>query len=204
MPFPKSFLNDGEEVVLDLRPHWVFLTWPTAALAASLLAAIVADRDIGSDFLTFPLLAVVLVALVWFVGRFARWRTTNFVVTNDRLVVRKGIVRRHGREIPLEHVNDLTVIQNLVDRIVKAGDLHIESAGERGAEVFYDCPRPPRVQNEIYRQMDQANARTADLRAGRREPTPLEQIDQLEDLRRRGVITQAEFDAKKAQLLDRL
>jgi hypothetical protein len=40
--------------------------------------------------------------------------------------------------------------------------------------------------------------------AGRRELSPLEQLEKLEELRQRGVISQAEFEAKKAQLLDRL
>jgi uncharacterized membrane protein YdbT with pleckstrin-like domain len=204
MPFPRSFLNDNEEVVLDLHPHWVFMTWPVLGLAATLFLAIYVNIRVGSDLLTFPLIIVVLVALVWFLKRFSQWRTTNFVLTTDRLIIRRGVIRRRGREIPLEHVNDITVVQNLIDRVVGAGDLQIESAGERGGEMFFDCPHPPRVQNEIYRQMDEANARTADLRQGRRDPSPLEQIDQLEDLRRRGVISQAEFDAKKAQLLDRL
>lgn len=204
MPFPRSFLNDDEEVVLDLRPHWVFMTWPTVALAGSLALALYANSKTSWDVVIIPLLGVVMVALIWFLWRFARWRTTNLIVTTDRIVVRRGVIHRRGREIPLEHVNDLTVTQGLVERVLGAGDLHIESAGERGQEVFNDCPRPPRVQNEIYRQMDEAGARDAARREGRRELSPLEQIEKLDDLRRRGVISQAEFDAKKSQLLDRM
>ena len=204
MPFPDSFLNDDEEVVLDLRPHWVFMTWPAAALAGALVLALSADSKTGSDFVIIPTLAVVVVALVWFLWRFARWRTTNLIVTSDRLVVRKGVISKRGREIPLEHINDITVTQHLLERVLAAGDLHIESAGERGQEVFHDCPRPPRVQNEIYRQMDEAGARDAERRSGRRELSPLEQIEKLDELRQRGVISQAEFDVKKSQLLDRM
>ena len=204
MPFPRSFLNDDEEVVLDLRPHWVFMTWPTVALAGSLFLVLFADSKTGSDFVIIPLLGAVVVALVWFLWRFARWRTTNLIVTSDRLIVRKGVISKRGREIPLEHINDITVTQHLLERILGAGDLHIESAGERGQEVFHDCTKPPRVQNEIYRQMDEAGARDAERRSGRRELSPLEQIEKLDDLRQRGVISQAEFDAKKAQLLDRM
>lgn len=204
MPFPSDFLNEGEEVVLDLRPHWVFMSWPTVALAASLALAVFAGSKTSWDVVTIPTLLIVLAALVWFLWRFARWRTTNLILTTDRLVVRRGVVRRRGREIPLEHINDLTVTQGLFERMVRAGDLHIESAGERGREVFNDCTRPPKVQNEIYRQMDEAGARDAQRRSGSRELSPLEQIDKLDELRQRGVISQAEFDAKKAQLLDRL
>ncbi len=204
MPFPKNFLNDDEEVVLDLRPHWVFMTWPSTALAGVLVLALLVDSKTASDFVIIPTLAVVVAALVWFLWRFARWRTTNLVVTSDRLVVRKGVISRRGREIPLEHINDITVTQHLLERVLGAGDLHIESAGERGRETFHDCTRPPRVQNEIYRQMDEAGGRDSEQRNARRELSPLEQIDKLDEMRQRGVISQAEFDVKKSQLLDRM
>ncbi|HUS62720.1 MAG TPA: PH domain-containing protein, partial [Acidimicrobiales bacterium] len=124
MPFPSSFLNDDEEVVLDLRPHWVFMTWPTVALAGSLVFALFADSKTGSDFVVIPTLAAVVVALLWFLWRFARWRTTNLIVTSDRLVVRKGVISKRGREIPLEHINDITVTQHPLERVLGAGDLH--------------------------------------------------------------------------------
>ena len=62
------------------------------------------------------------------------------------------------------------------------------------------------MQNIIHREIEAAQARDADRIAGRRETvlSPLEQIEKLEELRLRGVISQAEFEAKKAQLLDRL
>jgi cytochrome c-type biogenesis protein CcmH/NrfG len=40
--------------------------------------------------------------------------------------------------------------------------------------------------------------------ATHREPTIPEQLEKLDELRKRGVITEAEFTAKKAQLLDRM
>jgi uncharacterized membrane protein YdbT with pleckstrin-like domain len=126
------------------------------------------------------------------------------VLTNDRLIVRSGVFMKRGREIPLERVNDITVTQTLLRRMLGAGDLVIESAGERGQEAFPGCPHPGRVQNEIYRQMEESADRDAERRAGRQELSPLEQLEKLDELRQRGVISQAEFDAKKARLLDRL
>jgi hypothetical protein len=88
--------------------------------------------------------------------------------------------------------------------MVGAGDLLIESAGEQGQQMFHNFSHPERVQNEIHRQIELAQARDADRLAGRRELTPFEQLEKLDELRQRGVISQAEFEAKKAQLLDRL
>ena len=204
MPFPRKFLNEDEEVVLDLRPHWWHMAGPSLFLVLSVAAAIYIASKTDRGWVRIPFLVLVLIALVWFLARVARWVTTNLVVTSDRLIVRTGVVAKRGREIPLERINDIVVTQSLFERVLGAGDLMIESGGERGQESFHNCPRPPRVQNEIYRQMEANSDRQADRMEGRRELSPLEQLEKLDDLRQRGVISQAEFDVKKAQLLDRM
>ena len=136
--------------------------------------------------------------------RLAKWSTTNFVVTTDRLIYRSGVLAKKGIEIPLERVNNIHFNQSIFERMLRSGDLMIESGGERGQQMFSDIGRPARVQNEIYRTMEAAQARDADRMAGRRELSIPEQIDKLDELRSRGVLSQAEFDAKKAQLLDRM
>jgi uncharacterized membrane protein YdbT with pleckstrin-like domain len=202
MPFPRKYLNEGEEIILDLRPHWFYLAGPAAALVVALvLALVVKDR---SEWILFPVLALAVVALVWFLGRYAKWATTNFVLTSDRLVYRSGVASRQGREIPLERLNDVSFHQSLLQRMLGAGDLLVESGGERGQEQFGSFARPQDIQNEIHRAIEAAAARDADRMAGRRELSPLEQLEKLEELRQRGVITQAEFELKKAKLLDRL
>lgn len=204
MPFPRKLLNDDEEVVLDLRPHWWSMTGPALVLVLSIAAAIYVAAKSDKGYVRIPFLVLVLVALVWFLARLARWATTNLVVTSDRLIIRTGVIAKRGREIPLERINDLTVTQRLFERILGAGDLMIESGGERGQEHFQNCPHPPRVQNEIYRQIEANQDRQADRRAAHRELSPLEQLEKLDELRQRGVISQAEFDVKKAQLLDKM
>jgi uncharacterized membrane protein YdbT with pleckstrin-like domain len=204
MAFPKKYLNDGEEIILDLRPHWFFLVGPAAALIGALVLAIWVSQAIDSDFALFPALAVAVVALIWFLKRLAEWITTDFVLTTDRLIYRKGILSRQGREIPLERVNDVSYHQSLFQRLLGAGDLLVESGGERGQSQFGSFAHPQDIQNDIHRAIEAAAARDADRMAGRRELSPLEQLEKLEELRQRGVISQAEFDLKKAKLLDRL
>ncbi len=204
MPFPAKLLNDNEEVVLDLRPHWVVLARPSAALVAAIALAVLVSSWTDRGYVVIPTLVVVLVALAWLLVRLARWATTTLVVTSDRLVVRSGVVMKHGREMPLERINDITVTQTLFMRMLRSGDLVIESAGERGQQLFPACSHPGRVQNEIYRQMELTADRDHHRRQGQRDLHPLEQLEKLDELRKRGVISQAEFDAKKAHLLGRM
>jgi membrane protein YdbS with pleckstrin-like domain len=204
MPFPAKLLNEGEEVVLDLRPHWWYLSGPIA-LVVVMLVATIASRIAGvADVLSIVLAAALFVSLVMLLARYARWATTSFVLTSHRLVHRAGVLAKTGLEIPLDHINDISYRQTIFDRMIGAGDLVIESAGQRGQEVFPDLPKPGLIQNEIYRQLELGKGRMADRMAGRRELSIPEQIEKLDELRQRGVVTQAEFDAKKAQLLDRM
>ena len=203
MAFPKKYLNDGEEIILDLRPHWAFLFVPALALVVALVLAIWVNT-LETDWVLFPALALAVVALVFFLVRLAQWVTTDFVLTTDRLIYRKGVVSRQGREIPLERVNDVSFTQSLALRMLRAGDLLVESGGERGQSAFGHFADPQGIQNEIHRAIEAAAARDADRMAGRRELSPLEQLEKLEELRQRGVISQAEFDIKKQKLLDRL
>ena len=205
MAFPKKYLNDNEEIILDLRPHWSFLVPPTLALVAALALAIWVSREVDSDFALFPSLGLAVLALLFFLVRYAQWLTTDFVLTTDRLIYRKGIVSRTGREIPLERVNDVSFNQNLLQRVIRAGDLLVESGGERGQSHFPHFSDPQGSQNEIHRAIEAAAERDAARMSGtRRELSPLEQLEKLEELRQRGIISQAEFEVKKAHLLDRL
>ena len=205
MPFPKRLLLESETVALDLRPHWWFFAGPLFAGIPVLVLLVTALKQNG-DVQTVALWAVAAIALgwaVWLASRLISWQTTHFVVTSERLVFRSGILAKHTRDIPLDKINDLASSQSFFERILGAGDLLIESAGERGQEVFSDIPHPDAVQQEIYRQMEANQARTMGGGAPR-SPSVTDQIAALADLLDRGAISQAEYEVKKAQLLDRL
>jgi membrane protein YdbS with pleckstrin-like domain len=205
MPFPKRLLLDGETVALDLRPHWWYFAGPLFAgipVVALLIVAMKQNGDVQRAL--FALTAAVALAwAVWLGARLISWQTTHFVVTSDRLVFRSGILAKHTRDIPLEKVNDLASSQTFFERMIGAGDLLIESAGERGQETFSDIPHPNAVQQEIYRQMEINQNR---MMGGGAPPqqSVTDQIAALADLLDRGAISPGEYEAKKAQLLDRM
>ncbi|HLF40076.1 MAG TPA: PH domain-containing protein [Acidimicrobiia bacterium] len=205
MGFPPRLLNEGEEIAYDLRPHWWFFAKEVGLgvlVVAVLLGVLQLHGDI-QDLGMFFFAAVAVVWSLWVIWRLLVWMNTHFVVTTDRLIFRSGVFSRHGREIPLERVNDLTFHQSLWERIIGAGDLMIESAGEQGQQRFSDIPEPEAVQQEIYRQIEANVQRTARGDVAREATIP-EQIAQLADLRDRGVLSEAEFESKKRDLLERM
>ena len=210
MAFPRKLLNEGEDVVLDLHPHWWFLFRHSIALAVAIVFGVLALVNDWHGALQILAGVLILAALVWWGARYLAWRTTNFVVTTDRLIYRNGVLSKSGIEIPLDRVNNVLFSQRLFERMLGAGDLIIESAGESGRQAFSDVRKPSAVQNEIYRQIEANENRKFD-RIGARggagsgsggsSASVADELAKLDELRRNGVLSEDEFAAQKARLL---
>ncbi|HEX2296311.1 MAG TPA: PH domain-containing protein [Actinomycetota bacterium] len=218
MAFPKNLLADHEKLIFDLKPHWVALVpsvlWTIAAIAALLLGYRGVEEVFDENTRNAKMVVGAVVTIAWyFLAALPamRWRWTMFVLTSDRLITRSGIVAKHSREIPLERINDVTFTQSVLERVLGAGDLLIESAGERGQTKISDVRKPEQVQLMIYKQTEDNSTRVVRGQMGEIaghtppvEPSVTEQLDDLGRLRKEGVLTEEEFQAKKAELLKRL
>jgi len=224
MPFPRRLLYDDEEVALDLRPHWWYFSRHILT-GIPLLAIVVGVASIQNDdvrnVVKWPVAALVLVWAFWLGSEYLRWLRTSFVVTDQRVLYRAGVVGRHGVEIPLDRIANINYHQGIWERIIGAGDLDVESAGEEGDAFFRNVRHPDDVQNEIYQQMEgvvHRNARAGadaigdavvramhergDAPAGRSEVAA--KVEQLARLRDEGHISRDEFERRKNRLLDQL
>ncbi|GAA1806337.1 PH domain-containing protein [Planosporangium flavigriseum] len=159
MGFPESVLTKDEQIVLHLHPHWKALIRPLLVVIVSVVAIVVAVAALPAIAVyVIVVLALVAVATLacwpWLV-----WRTTHYVFTNERVIMRTGVFSRSGRDIPLGRVNDVSFSHGLVDRILGCGTLTIESAGERGQVVLTDIPRVERTQSVLYELVEADHAR---------------------------------------------
>lgn len=215
MSYPKNLINEGENVALDLRPHWWYFSRHILT-GIPLVVAIVLAVRIDEDVLYYVVAAVSIGWAFWLLLKYISWTRTYFVVTDQRVVYRTGVISRRGVEIPLERINNLNFHQRIFERIIGAGDLEVQSAGEQGTTRFGDVRHPDGVQQEIYRQMEGDAKRDAGrgaseigkavadaVKSGGGASIP-EQIDQLAALRDKGTITAEDFEKKKAQLLDKM
>ncbi|HEY3001623.1 MAG TPA: PH domain-containing protein [Kribbellaceae bacterium] len=150
MGISAKLLGEDERVVASTRTHWKALVVPVLILlvvvgAASFLAAVVPDGGWqGVGRLVIAAAALALVA-IWCVKPFLVWYTATYTLTNRRLITRRGIFNRVGRDIPLMRINDVSYEHGLTDRILGCGTLIIESAGERGQVVLHDVPHVERL-----------------------------------------------------------
>lgn len=190
----RTWLNPGEEIVVDVRPHWTFLGRPLVAVVIVLAGAIAALAEKASGTFDGVLAVLVVLSLLWLVARYARWATTVMILTNERLVQRRGVLSRRVRELPLTQIGEVECRRRVRDRMLGSGDVMVTSVA-RGREVFEHLPRPNGIVKELHRQMDLAG------RAPWSRSTSVpEQLGRLDDLRRQGAISQAEFDARRERL----
>ena len=118
MGFPDDSLTADEHVVLHLHPHWKAMIGPTFWTVVAGGGVIAASILFGSETAAkVGLIAVGAVALALFLWLafwpFLVWRSTHFVFTNERVLLRQGVFNREQRDIPLARVNDVSSRQSL-------------------------------------------------------------------------------------------
>jgi uncharacterized membrane protein YdbT with pleckstrin-like domain len=144
----------------------------------------------------------IIASLLYMLQRWIAWISTNFVVTTDRCIYREGIVSKRGVEIPLERINTVFFNQSVVDRVIGAGTLTIESAGENGVQTFEDVRDPIGVQQVLYQQMEDNENRKFDrVRAPAPQVSVADELAKLAALHEQGHLSDDEFEAQKARLL---
>lgn len=178
MGFPDDSLTEDERVVLHMHPHWKAMITPTfwtlVGAAGVIAGTLFLPSDAWANVLLVGIGAVALLLFLWLaLWPFVVWRSTHFVFTNERVLLREGVFNRHQRDIPLTRVNDVTSNQSLLDRMLGCGTLTVESAGERGQSVLQDIPSVVRVQKVAYELVEADHERRTvndqDLRSALRE-----------------------------------
>jgi membrane protein YdbS with pleckstrin-like domain len=205
MPFPKRLLIEGEDLVLDLRPHPIALAGPVLVTVVALGAATwLFMASLWPWWITLALLVIVLV--LYPLPRLVAFLTSIFAVTTDRVIHRQGFIAKRSMEIPLEAINDVRFEQGIIDRMVGAGSLVISSASEFGSNEFHDIRHPEEVQKTIYHQgeLNKKRMYQGDQQQPQQPgvaPSATSELERLADLRAKGVLTEEEFQAQKAKIL---
>ena len=169
MAYPEKILTGDEEVVERLHPHWITLVPATlwfvllCALAGFGLAEVHTHASgTTQTALTIAVAVVGLLALARLSLRpWISWRTTHYVFTTHRVLIRRGVLTHTGHDISLQRINDVAFTQSLWDRMVGAGTLVIESAGEHGQETLVDVPHSDQMQQLVNQLIEQDQERRA-------------------------------------------
>jgi uncharacterized membrane protein YdbT with pleckstrin-like domain len=162
--------------------------------AAGVLALLVPGAALVAWVLPLP-------ALGWLAGRWLWWTNKVYMVTTHRVLKLEGVFTKSHSDASLDKINDMTLVQGLLGRLLGWGDLAIATANE-DATVTYHLLHDP-VEFKRQALMSRAAGRSGEGPAAA-EPDPIEQLERLGALREKGVVTEGEFQAAKAQLLGKV
>lgn len=161
----RKWLAEGEQVQLVCRPHARILVWPIAVGLLLLMAASAAlaklqpaqfagwapdAGELRQPAIVVLLTAVVLLLVAYPLRRVVRWAGTSYVLTNQRVVVRRGRVRRQQEDYYLARVESLDLRQKLRQRMVGAGDLEFHMV-TGGVLTVHDVPHILEFRNYTHR-----------------------------------------------------
>jgi membrane protein implicated in regulation of membrane protease activity len=225
-------LSAGEEVLVDVHPHWISLAAPAivTVMAIAVAAAVAAQFPKAPTAVAWVLAVMVAVPAAWLVKRAIHRSSISLAVTTQRILLQRGLLRRDVTQLRLSRVKDVHCSQTFWERLIGSGRLVLEVVDEDGAFVVDDVRRPRSLQRVIGSRLGAAEpeedegiayaddditpphgvpmgpppATPAGAEGDLRSASVHRQLVEIDDLRRRGILTEEEFERKKADLLSRL
>jgi membrane protein YdbS with pleckstrin-like domain len=168
MALPRRFLNEDEELLAELRPHWIFLFGPlfsSIAVWAGLIVLVILWHNAPS-WTNYPILIIALIPALWLLGRVVRWRSYVVALTSTRILVRQGILGRDTVQLRLQRITEVNIRQELIERMLGTGSLIIDVQGEDDSLTLEYMRKPAVVQRVINSQINEI------VGGGRREAIP--------------------------------
>ncbi|MDQ6891455.1 MAG: PH domain-containing protein [Acidobacteriota bacterium] len=210
MGYAEKSLVSGETIVYRARHHWIFYR---AGLLVLFLAALLGGATLYASKTSpdpnvarwsgYLALGFVAIAALLLIGRWIRARNDEFAVTDRRLLCSKGVLNRVHEQAPIDKIQDITINQSWMGGMLGYGDVVVETASERlGAFTFDLIAAPEAFRNAIWGHAPTVGRPAAAVPSG--APSAAARMEELENLRRKGMVSETEYADKRRQILEHL
>ena len=200
-----QLLGENEKPIFTSRQHWMVLVSQIAPELAVIILIVVA---VSAAWITWAAAGwvalgylIIFLPLISLVRDVLIWGSHKHVVTNRRVLHMSGVLNKNVTDSSLEKVNDVKMTQSMWGRMFDYGDIEILTASELGVNRFTHISKPIQLKTAML------NAK-AKLEGGEHLVEMVmnipELIAELGELHKQGVLTEAEFSKKKAELLAKL
>lgn len=201
----RTKLKKDETVVLVIRPHWLVLFLPSLFLVIGIIAGIL----IGSYGYFIP-----LVPLCYLGYKIVQRNNNLWAVTNLRVIDEDGVLSHNSKESPLDKINNVTYKQSFWGRIFGYGNVQIQTAAEVGSTTYFTVEKPKELKDTITEMQEeykksQIIAQAKELAKAISSGTQQQfksyvatEIEKLFELKQKGILTEAEFIARKKKILE--
>lgn len=209
-----SMLSEREQIIFKARQHWfilvrnILLEIVTMAAIVVMIVLALSLLPGGGILITIVGLLILLLPLATMIRDILNFTNRQFVITNRRVMQISGIINKVVSDSSLEKVNDIKMVQSVMGRAFDFGDIEILTASELGVNLFRWIEHPIHFKTSLLTAKENLDMREDMLapsgpKAASQDSVPA-MIAQLEALRQQGVLTEAEFQQKKADLLSRM
>lgn len=152
MPYYTKVLQPDETVRAIGRLHWLIfwpaIFWLLAAIAIACVGQFVANEEPQRTYCFYAAAAIALVAILIGIGEWLRRRGTEIVVTDRRVILKRGLLSRYTVEMNVARIETVDVIQTLWGRILGYGTVIIRGTGA-GIEPLRGVGHPVALRNAI-------------------------------------------------------
>lgn len=200
----QGLLGENEEILLETHQHW-FVLFGKIFLELLLIGLLLAGVIVAVTYYPPAIygLALLLVPAIGILNDVLVWRNKAYLVTNRRVIQISGVFNKDVVDSSLEKVNDVKMSQSFFGRMFGYGDIEILTASELGINLFHEINDPVGFKTAMLNAKERmgfdddsgVEKRTRDI------PTLIAGLD---DLRKRGIISEEEFQKKKAELLEKI
>jgi uncharacterized membrane protein YdbT with pleckstrin-like domain len=213
MAYLDRLLAPGERIVVRTRRHAVVLLRSIGAAVCVVLAGLFLAVYVGGAgrfaetgrVWAWGGVGLALVGLLVALPAWLRWRNEEYLVTDRRVIQLEGFVSKRVLDSSLDKINDVRLSQSLAGRLLGFGTIEILTASETGMNRLDQVPAPLEFKRAMMATRGGAGAPSSAGLATLPAPAPTaNRLAELEDLRRRGLISEDEYHAKRAAILDGL
>ena len=143
----KNLLPD-EQILYRTRKHWIIFFAPTAWVIAAIFFAFNSN-----PWVVMAAIAPAAAALITGFGKWLEYITSDFVLTNKRVMMKEGFFTRHTNELRLATVSNMNVNQSLLGQLFNYGTVIISPFGGR-EDIFTEIAHPFEFQKQVQAQLD--------------------------------------------------
>ena len=156
----------GERIVYRTRPHWILFGGPLFLAIVGIALGVTLELAAGDYW--YAGAALIAVALLLAVPPTIRYLSSDFAVTDKRVLARMGILNRQSLETLLSKIEGIGVEQDLWGRLLGFGTIMITGTGGT-RESITGIPRPLEFRRHVQSQiveLDDRRGREPALPAG--------------------------------------
>jgi len=152
-------LLPGENLIVKVHQHWIFIAKSLLVPVALLVVVAVADftviKNTGIHQLrTYVSLIAIAIAGLWLIVVWIRWQSISYTLTDQRIKIESGVFGRQSKMIPIDRIQDCTTRQSIFGRMLGYGRVEVDAAGAQGAEVLDHLPNPGSFRDQVFVQSE--------------------------------------------------